>query len=213
MCLSAEQGDARMRPRRGGSDEFYGVKEFRSGENPRFIYWRRSARTGTLVSKEMTHVAPPRLLVLVNTFIAQRSLRDHAGVERAIAMAASLLAEALDQGVSAGLCAWAGRPVTISPGRGKQHRRNLLAILARLPLNVACERGRLMEAARPLLRNGTTPLLFTAENIEQSRGEQARGNWMILSSSAESAAQWFRFAPEVSFERCIPADQAPPAQG
>ena len=54
-----------MKPRRGGSDEFYGVKEFRTGENPRWIYWRRSARTGTLVSKEMSQVAPPRLLVLV----------------------------------------------------------------------------------------------------------------------------------------------------
>ena len=54
-----------LRPRRGGQDEFYGVKEYRRGENPRWIYWKRSARTGTLVTREMTLVTPPRILLLV----------------------------------------------------------------------------------------------------------------------------------------------------
>ncbi|HMB96798.1 MAG TPA: DUF58 domain-containing protein, partial [Tepidisphaeraceae bacterium] len=64
MCQSAELSGSVMRPRRGGSDEFFGVKDYRAGENPRWIYWRRSARTGTLVSKEMTHVSPPRFMIL-----------------------------------------------------------------------------------------------------------------------------------------------------
>src|SRR5207244_4101326 len=75
MCKSADRSGATMRPQRGGDDEFYGVKEFREGENPRSIYWRRSARTGVLVSKEMTQVSPPKLLLLVDTF-----LRDWSGV-------------------------------------------------------------------------------------------------------------------------------------
>src|SRR6185312_7005382 len=64
-CRSADTAGAHMRPRRGGQDEFYGVKEYRTGENPRLINWRRSARTGVLVAKEMTQVSPPRLLLLV----------------------------------------------------------------------------------------------------------------------------------------------------
>ena len=66
-----------MRPRRGGQDEFYGVKEYRTGENPRHIYWRRSARTGVLVAKEMTQVSPPKLLLLVDTNVdnATRTVR------------------------------------------------------------------------------------------------------------------------------------------
>ena len=88
---SAELAGARMKPRRGGTDEFYGVKEFRSGENPRWIHWRRSARTGSLVTKEMTRVAPPRLLILVDTFLAQRTSDEHAVVERTIALAGSLV--------------------------------------------------------------------------------------------------------------------------
>ena len=95
MCHSAERTGASMRPQRGGSDEFYGVKEFRPGDNPRRIYWKRSARTaatGTLVARELTQVAPPRLLLLVDTYAADRSPARTARVERAVAMAASLAA-------------------------------------------------------------------------------------------------------------------------
>src|SRR5439155_17552489 len=105
MCRSADTSGATMRPRRGGQDEFYGVKEHRAGENPRWIYWRRSARTGVLVAKEMTRVSPPRLLVLVDSYIdpAARTFEAHADVERGIAMAASLASHALEAGLSVGL--------------------------------------------------------------------------------------------------------------
>ena len=66
---SAESSGPMMRPRRGGVDEFYGLKEYRQGENPRYIYWKRSARTGTMVLTEMTHVSPPRVMLLVDTFV------------------------------------------------------------------------------------------------------------------------------------------------
>ena len=105
LCRAAEKTGASIRPRKGGSDEFYGVKEYRPGDNPRWIYWRRSARTaaaGGLVAKEMTHVAPPRLMLLVDTFLPrERSARAairprhgalcrQASIEQTIAMAASL---------------------------------------------------------------------------------------------------------------------------
>src|SRR4051812_12243566 len=64
---SAESSGPMMRPRRGGVDEFYGLKEFRTGENPRYIYWKRSAKPGTMVAKEITHLSPPRLLLLADT--------------------------------------------------------------------------------------------------------------------------------------------------
>lgn len=108
MCRSADRSGATMRPRRGGDDEFYGVKEFRQGENPRAIYWRRSARTGVLVAKEMTQVSPPKLILVVDTFLRDRSVAEHVGVERAIAMATSLASHALEAGLMVGLFAWGG---------------------------------------------------------------------------------------------------------
>ena len=108
LCRSADRSGATMRPRRGGDDEFYGVKEFRQGENPRSIYWRRSARTGVLVSKEMTQVSPPKLLLVVDTFVRDRSVEEHVGVEKAIAMATSLASHALEAGMMVGVFAWGG---------------------------------------------------------------------------------------------------------
>jgi uncharacterized protein (DUF58 family) len=113
MCQSADRSGATMRPRRGGDDEFYGVKEFRSGENPRNIYWRRSARTGVLVSKEMTQVSPPKLLLVVDTFVKDRSVAEHVAIERTIAMATSLASHALEAGLMVGLFAW-GAPFDMS---------------------------------------------------------------------------------------------------
>jgi uncharacterized protein (DUF58 family) len=115
MCQSADRSGATMRPRRGGDDEFYGVKEFRQGENPRNIYWRRSARTGVLVSKEMTQVSPPKLLILVDTFVKDRTPEEHAAVERAIAMATSLASHALGAGLMVGLYAWGGADPAAPP--------------------------------------------------------------------------------------------------
>ncbi|HSI35172.1 MAG: DUF58 domain-containing protein [Phycisphaerae bacterium] len=109
LCRSADQAGAAMRPRRGGDDEFYGVKEYRPGENPRRIHWRRSARTGVLVTREMTQVSPPKLVLLVDTHVKSRTPEEHARVEKAIAMAASLASHALDAGLMVGLFAW-GRP-------------------------------------------------------------------------------------------------------
>jgi uncharacterized protein (DUF58 family) len=209
MCRSAENTGASMRPRPGGADEFYGVREFRRGQNPRLIYWKRSARTGVLVSREMTQVAPPRLLLAVDTFATDRSLEEHARIERSIAMAGSLASMALDQGMSAGLVAWSGRWVTMNPDRGKRHRDDLLAMLARLPLNTEAGIAQLLECIGGLLRSGTTPVLFTPRDVQLGLGEKARGSMVVVSAASPLAEAWFRFDPSVDFTTCMPADQQP----
>lgn len=209
LCLSAELGGVRMRPRRGGDDEFYGIKEFRQGENPRWIYWRRSARTGSLVAKEMTQVSPPRLLVLVDTFIQHRTLDEHAAVEQTIAMAASLVSAALDQGLAVGVCVWSGHWSVINPSRGKRHARDLLATLARLALNTTQDRLSLLDHARQAIRPGTTAVLFTAHESEPNPADQARGQVVVVAADSDQARRWFRFADDVNWRRCIPPDQVP----
>jgi len=206
-CVSAEQSGSRMRPRRGGSDEFYGVREFRQGDNPRYICWRRSARTGELVVREMMHVAPPRLVIVLDTFLESRTMQAHALVERTIAMAGSLIRRTLGTGLAVGLVAWADGVQTMPPRRGKRHWRDLMAVLARLPANTAVRCDKLLEHAAGLLRPGTTPILFTPADAAGQR----RGDWLVISATDPSTAAMFRFAPTVDFTRCIPADQMPPA--
>ena len=209
LFTSAELAGARMKPRRGGSDEFYGVKDFRQGENPRWIYWRRSARTGTLVAKEMTRVSPPRLMILVDTHLQERTPADHALVERTIAIAASLVTRTLEEGFAVGLAVWSGSWIVVSASRGKRHSRDLMAILARLELNTAAPIQDLVEHGRQHLRSGTTVILVTPREIPQSLTEQARARSVVISAASEQAKRWFRFESEIDFAHAMPPDQEP----
>lgn len=210
LCLSAEQSGARMKPRRGGTDEFYGIKEYRQGENPRWIYWKRSAKTGTLVSKEMTQVAPPRLMLLLDTYIDRdgRTLDNHADLERTISMAASLITRTIDQGLAVGLYTWSGDWLTVLPSRGKQHARELLSLLAKVVLNTTHPRADLVANAHKLLRSGTTAVLLTP-SASEAGVDPSRPNWLTLSAKNPQSLAWFRFPGTIDFTQCIPHDQQP----
>jgi uncharacterized protein (DUF58 family) len=211
MCRSADNAGATMRPRRGGQDEFYGVKEYRTGENPRWIYWRRSARTGVLVSKEMTQVSPPRLLLAIDNFVdpSARTLEAHADIERAIAMAASVASQALEDGMSVGLLVWSGQWSTIAPARGKRHRRDVLAVLARLPMNTTMRTQALLDASRESAERGVTPVLVTPHEYSVGLGEHLRSGLVVVPASGEISRRWVRFADTVDFTRCMPVEQEP----
>jgi uncharacterized protein (DUF58 family) len=213
MCQSADRSGATMRPRRGGDDEFYGVKEYRRGENPRSIYWRRSARTGVLVSKEMTQVSPPKLLLLVDTYVKDRSVAEHVAVEKVIAMASSLASHALEAGLMVGLYTRAGEFLGIPPNRGKRHRVDLLAQLAQLPLNTTHDTQRLLDASREFLQSGATPILLTTRDIQVGLTDHSRTSLVVVSGASSQSQRWFSFDPEIDFSRCMPWNQQPGEEG
>jgi uncharacterized protein (DUF58 family) len=207
LCRAADLSGPTMRPRSGGSDEFYGVKEFRRGDNPRWIYWRRSARTGVLVSKEMTQVSPPRLLILVDTRLAEPTLGEAALVEKTIALAASLAATALDSDLSVGMFAWSNGWLGIPPLRGKTQRGEILSALGRLTANTEHGIEELLENCHGLLKSGTTPVLFTPRDVQMGLHEEARGGMLIVSAVSDNSIAWFHFEPGIDFQTCMPADQ------
>ncbi len=211
MCRSADTAGATMRPRRGGQDEFYGVKEHRSGENPRFIYWRRSARTGVLVAKEMTQVSPPRITILVDTYIHpdSRTIDAHADIERGIAMAASFASQALEAGLSVGMLVWSDGWNLIAPARGKRHRRDLLAVLARLPINTTQDAQSLLDESRTAVESGTTPVLITPRDVQLGLSDAVRSGLVVVPSKADQSKRYFKFPDSVHFDRCMPTEQEP----
>jgi uncharacterized protein (DUF58 family) len=206
-CQPAEKTGPTMRPKRGGADELYGLKEYRRGENPRLIYWRRSARTGVLISKEMTEVAPPRLLLLVDTHITHRTRAEHIAVEQTIAIAGSLASHALEQGLSVGVLGWNQGWNGIAPTRGKRHRRDVMTLLARLPLNQEKDAQALLDNCDELMEQGTTIVLVTAKGLELGLNDKARGAMVVISTTNPATRNWFKFSPDVRFDRCCPPDQ------
>lgn len=201
LCQSAENTGAPMRPRHGGEDEFYGARQYRPGENPRWINWKRTARTGELVVKEMTRVAPPRLVLLVDTCSDSDSADALARVEQAIAMAASLASDALEKGYPVGLCAWNNGWLQMLPARGKRQRLEVLTALARLPRNTRNAADALLAAASPLLTPGSTRVLLSAAPHDQAH----HGGGLTLAAGSAFADAMFTFAPTVQFAFCSPA--------
>jgi uncharacterized protein (DUF58 family) len=208
MCRSADLSGETVRPSPGGSDEFYGVKEYRAGDNPRWIYWRRSARSGTLITKEMTKVSPPRILLLVDTYIDADTAEQRALVERSIAMAASLAIVAIEQGLSVGLCAWSARWVQLNPTRGKRHRDDLLSVLSRLAFNAEHNLDVLLERSKLVLQAGTTPILFTPREVKMKALERSRNAMIVIPAQSPRALAWFKFDRQIDFANCTPMDQA-----
>jgi uncharacterized protein (DUF58 family) len=212
MCRSADRTGANRKPRRGGADEFYGVKEFRDGENPRWIHWKRSAHSGHLVMREMAQISPPRLVILLDTQVQSNDLDEQTGVEKSIARAASLARSAMDSGMAVGLCVWSGHWTVIEPLRGKQHIREILAILAKLPANKKATLSQLLDRSASLARNEATMVLFTSQAVQLGLAERTRGSMVIVSSQNSDAEAWFKFDPSIDFSKSIPDGQVDPAE-
>lgn len=196
---SAESVGQNVHPSRGGTDEFYGVKEYRAGENPRWIYWKRSARGGALVSREMTRVSPPKLLVMVDTCRKENSLDEHVAIERGIAMAATVIDNAMEAGLPIGLLVWSDGWITVTPNRGKRHRLELLSVLARLKQNSKHDANEVLEKARPHCKSDTTAVLISPRSVNLSLGQSVRGGLVGLSSHAEQFGRYFEFSPQIDF--------------
>lgn len=216
LCRAADKTGASMRPRQGGQDEFYGVKEHRPGDNPRHINWKRSARTaatGLLVAREMTQVAPPRLLLLVDTWLGDGSPEAAARVERAVAMGATIVDSAIEQDLSVGMLAWDNGWKRLEASRGKRHRGDLLSALARLPTNASATTSQLMDEGLRHVRNGATAVLLTPKELPMGMDRQHRGALVVMPADDPQVRKWFTFERQVDLWAFAPVPAPTVAAG
>jgi len=135
---AGQSQSARTARERENPDEFVGVREYREGDNYHWIHWRRSARTGELVVREMLPPRQTRLIIILDPWPdatadkqrPQQDSDDNGRAERLISAAATAACAALEQGHRVGLICRAAEPVVIAPTAGKAHRQRLLRELA-----------------------------------------------------------------------------------
>jgi len=163
MCRSAEDHRADDPPPTGrGRMSFYGVKEYPRRREPALDLLAGAAPARERwVSKEMTQVLPPRITLLIDTFLPDRSLESH-GRRRTRALGDGGFAGIRSAG--AGTACRIHRMDLVRNGRiclptaASGHRRDLLGAIAKLPDEHACTSGRelLEEKAIGNVENGAT---------------------------------------------------------
>lgn len=140
-------GGVRTSSRAGPGEDFLGVREYRPGDSPRQIAWRRRAGLDELATIERSTQAPPRLRVLLDLSRPTAQLRVEPGAdaatraraleENAITLAASLLAAADRDGYEYALdVIGLDAPRTLLR-RGHWHLQRLMVLLASIDLDEA----------------------------------------------------------------------------
>lgn len=136
-------GGNRLSSEAGGSDDFFGVREYRPGDSIRRIAWKRLAGTGRLATIERSRSVPPRVRVLLDLRTPTAALRvgsdedPRALEEQAIVLAASLVSLADRLGYEYALSVGGLEVPAIALRKGHFHREKILSLLAAVDLDAA----------------------------------------------------------------------------
>ncbi|MCS7168545.1 MAG: DUF58 domain-containing protein [Gemmatales bacterium] len=88
---------ASRRPVPGAEFEFHGLRDYRSGDSPRYIHWRSSARAGKLLVREMEPPATEEVMLILDAWRpsspspSSQTKGSYPPLEDAISLAASLV--------------------------------------------------------------------------------------------------------------------------
>jgi uncharacterized protein (DUF58 family) len=107
-------------------DEFRTVRQYRSGDNPRHIHWRATARHGELLVREMERERSSSLVVVLDSRLPEGSNKEAAGaLELAIGFAAELARAAHIAGNQVTLIGFFPEPRVIRVSGGEKGQQNL----------------------------------------------------------------------------------------
>ncbi len=156
---SGESQTAGDRPvsRLGHGSTPSGLREYRPGDEPRTIHWRRSAALDELVVRELDRDDRDRVLVALPTVFpagAESRPRFEERFEAAVRRAASLAAHYLERGYEVELRTSGG---TVPLGTGVRQRQAILTTLALVEPRFA------RTAALPPAAPGMLPVLVTPD--------------------------------------------------
>jgi len=133
--IARAQTQAETRPpsqQASGHEEFRGLREYRPGDNPRWIHWKSSAKLGQPLVKEYEAAIADRAFILLDT----RSLANgDEPLESAIRFAATLGRDLIQRNFQVSLAAYAPELAVTGGLRGVPGLQRLLEMLGRLRPN------------------------------------------------------------------------------
>ena len=186
---------------RGGFDEFYGLRDYHPGDSIRAIHWRRTARTGEMVVREMTMDTPPTMIVVLDLRTWRTLVDGRTQCERAIELAAALICAGLMDNLSVGLCI-AGyadmTPTIVKSGRGQ--RDPLMESLALLNVDKVSAAIPVRPAGQSeFLRTRAEYMIINLTSKQDSLDMVPPGcQYTLLSMDDPESESWLRFGPSTA---------------
>jgi len=78
-----------------------------------------------------------------------------------------------------------------------------------LPVNNSHGFQELLDFAKPLLRGGVTPILFSPDARSEDLTTGGRGSILAIPANSARAQSLFKFDPTIDFITAMPADHVP----
>ena len=131
--LRSRSGGATTTARRNGPVEgdFFGLREWQTGDSPKWIHWRTTARIGQLAVRQFEQHRRFDTCILVDAFAADD--QDSEAVESAISLAATFLVHLVGSPANQVVLAVAGKQADAVIGGGSDHgERRMLGVLTDL---------------------------------------------------------------------------------
>lgn len=114
----------------GVGTEFYSIREYLSGDDPKRINWKASARYSRLIVNETEAERVTDIMVVLDTDVSLFKDSQEELFETAVGAAASMSSLLLRQGNRVGLVLQGGERGSVPAGFGKRHERRILYLLA-----------------------------------------------------------------------------------
>ena len=114
----------------GIGSEFYSMREYIPGDDPKRINWKASARYNSLIVNETEAERVTDVMVVLDTDVTFTGPTEAELFEREVQAAASITRLMLRQGNRVGLVLQGGERGSIPAGFGKRHERRILYLLA-----------------------------------------------------------------------------------
>jgi uncharacterized protein (DUF58 family) len=145
----------------GSSPLFFGTREYRPGDNVRYIHWRSSARWGRLVLKEFEALANREVTVYLDLDRSSgKGVLGQQNVELAIHLAASIIEYATQTGLPVQLVGQAAQEVHIPLGTGAAHLSVMMETLATVTADGSSSYTDMILSRLPLFPEGSTAALI-----------------------------------------------------
>ena len=154
----------------GGSEEFFGTREYRQGDSLRYIHWPSTARHSQLIVKEFEIRAATEVTLILDLHKGSDiGAGKETTLEYAVKIAASISQYSLQKGHAVQLACYGEREHVLPASQGLNHMAAILEELAKVRANGSIAYPRAMRRASELLKDGgAAVLIFSPVGVDRA---------------------------------------------